>query len=421
MIRKILLVMIIFSVTLCSVNAEEIVKINMKQAIDIAIAKNVTYQSKKKDLEIAARNIGIANRLKNPQFFSHTLIGRVTRSNNSQLGLNIPVEVLKRGARKKVALAEYEKAKTELERYEYNLKVDVMDAYFDVLCAKSYYILMQRKERWYKAVLKVAEHKKHTEPRYEINVLRAKTKHERELMNLNYLESNVNRAICNFNKVLNTNERTITYDTVENSIQDNAELLKITLPSYEELEKVALEHNYELRISKDDINIAGKNVTLVKRQLIPDLQLAAGYAYQKMTVHDPYNGAYISAGVDLPIFYAFRPEIQKAKITLERLQCDRIAYEDILRYTIQDNYNMFNAQKKNMECAKKIYNDMDRILILESRAYERNEIRLMDLMGIEDSQQTYMTEFINCIHEYYRAYLELLRNLGHDIKDTESL
>lgn len=421
MIRKILLVMIIFSVTLCSVNAEEIVKINMKQAIDIAIAKNVTYQSKKKDLEIAARNIGIANRLKNPQFFSHTLIGRVTRSNNSQLGLNIPVEVLKRGARKKVALAEYEKAKTELERYEYNLKVDVMDAYFDVLCAKSYYILMQRKERWYKAVLKVAEHKKHTEPRYEINVLRAKTKHERELMNLNYLESNVNRAICNFNKVLNTNERTITYDTVENSIQDNAELLKITLPSYEELEKVALEHNYELRISKDDINIAGKNVTLVKRQLIPDLQLAAGYAYQKMTVHDPYNGAYISAGVDLPIFYAFRPEIQKAKITLERLQCDRIAYEDILRYTIQDNYNMFNAQKKNMECAKKIYNDMDRILILESRAYERNEIRLMDLMGIEDSQQTYMTEFINCIHEYYRAYLELLRNLGHDIKDAESL
>ncbi|MCM1265542.1 MAG: TolC family protein [Candidatus Gastranaerophilales bacterium] len=419
--KKILLAVIVLCMTLCSVSAEEIVKINMKQAIDIAIAKNVTYQSKKKDLAIAEKNIGIANRLKNPQFFSHTLIGRVTRSNNSQLGLNIPVEVLKRSARKRVALAEYEKAKTELERYEYNLKVDVMDAYFDILCAKSYYILMQRKERWYKAVLKVAEHKKHSEPRYEINVLRAKTKHERELMNLNYLESNVNRAICNFNKVLNTNERTITYDTVENSLQDNQELLQITLPSYEELEKVALEHNYELKISKDDINIAGKNVTLVKRQLIPDLQLAAGYAYQKMTVHDPYNGAYVSAGVDLPIFYAFRPEIQKAKITLERLQCDRVAYEDILRYTIQDNYNMFNAQKKNMECAKKIYNDMDTILILESRAYERNEIRLMDLMGIEDSQQTYMTEFINCIHEYYRAYLELLRNLGHDIKSTETL
>lgn len=418
MVKRFLSVIILMQICVCSVYAEDIVKINMDEAIKIAIAKNITYQSKKKELEIAEKNIKIANRLKNPQFFSHTLIGRVTRSNNSQLGMNIPVEVMKRGARKKVAIAEYEKAKTELERYEYNLRVDVMDAYFDILIAKSYYILMQRKERWYKAVLAVAEHKKNTEPRYEINVLRAKTKHERELMDLNYLQSNVNSAICNFNKVLNTNERTITYDTVENSLHDNKALMDIEIPAYEHLEEVALKHNYELKISKDDIEIAGRNVTLAKRQVIPDLQLAAGYAYQKMTVHDPYNGAYVTAGVDLPIFYTYRPEIQKAKIMLDRVKCDKVAYEDILRYTIQDNYNKFYAHKKNMECAKKIYDDMDRILILESRAYERNEIRLMDLMAIEDSQQQYMTEFINSINLYYKAYLDLLRNLGHDITEV---
>ena len=74
--------------------------------------------------------------------------------------------------------------------------------------------------------------------------------------------------------------------------------------------------------------------------------------------------------------------------------------------------------KKNMESAKKIYDDMDRILILESRAYERNEIRLMDLMNIEDSQQQYMTEFIESINQYYKAYLDLLRNLGQDITEV---
>jgi outer membrane protein TolC len=240
-------------------------------------------------------------------------------------------------------------------------------------------------------------------------------------MDLNYLKSNVNSAICNFNKVLNTNEPTITYDTVENSLQDNREILRITLPSCEELTQIAMENNFELKISKDDIKIAGKNVTLVKRQLVPDLQIGAGYAYQKMSVHDPYNGAYVTAGMDLPVFYTYRPEIQKAKIVLDRLKCDKVAYEDILRYTVHDNYNIFNANKKNMECAKKIYNDMDKILTLESRAYERNEIRLMDLMNIEDSQQTYMTEFINSIHLYYKAYLDLLRNIGHDIKTNESL
>ena len=144
--KKFILVLVLLPFIFCSANAEDIVRINMDEAVKIALAKNITYQSKKRELEIAEKNIKIANILKNPQFFAHTLIGRVTRSNNSQLGMNIPVEVMKRGARKKVAIAEYEKTKTELEKYEYNLKIDVKEAYFNILIAKSYYILMQRKE-----------------------------------------------------------------------------------------------------------------------------------------------------------------------------------------------------------------------------------------------------------------------------------
>ena len=184
--KKIVSLLVITFLLATNVFAEEIVKVDMDTAIRVALSKNVMYQAKKKDVEIAEKNIKIANRLKNPQLFSHTLIGRVTRGNNSQLGMNIPVEVMKRSARKGVAIAEYEKAKTELAKYEYNLKIDVMDAYFEVLCAKSHYILMERKEYWYKNILSIAEHKKSTEPRYEINVLRAKIKHERELIDLNY-------------------------------------------------------------------------------------------------------------------------------------------------------------------------------------------------------------------------------------------
>ena len=42
----------------------------------------------------------------------------------------------------------------------------------------------------------------------------------------------------------------------------------------------------------------------------------------------------------------------------------------------------------------------------------------MDLMNIEDSQQQYMTEFIESINQYYKAYLDLLRNLGQDITEV---
>lgn len=401
------------------VNAEEIIKINMDQAIELALQKNVMYQAKKKDLLIAEKQIKVANKLKNPQLFSHNLIGRVTRGNNSQLGLNVPVEVMKRSARKSVAKAEYEKAKTELEQYEYNLKIDVMDAYFEVLCAKSYYVLMVRKEQWYKDILDYAEKKKDAkDPRYKINVLRAKIKHERELIDLNYLRSNVNEAVCNFNKVLNTNERYISYEPVEKTFRDNIYFLNITLPDCDTLVDFAYKHNFELKLNRDDIKIADKNVTLVKRQRVPDMYLAGGYAYQRYDRHDPYDGAYVTAAIDLPIFYTYRPEIQQAQITLDRLKFNKIAYEDLLNYTIQDNYYKFHAHKNNMEKAGKIYSDMDKLLLLESQAYKKNEIRLMDLMNIEDSQHQYMKEFINSIHLYYKAYLNLLRNLGKDFDEA---
>lgn len=419
--KKILLGLVaIFLLFACnSVNAEEIIKINIDQAIEIALQKNVMYQAKKKDLLIAEKQIQVANKLKNPQLFSHNLMGRVTRGNNSQFGLNLPVEVMKRSARKSVAKAEYEKAKTELEQYEYNLKIDVMDAYFEVLCAKSYYALMVRKEQWYKDVLDYAEKKKDaSDPRYSINVLRAKIKHERELIDLNYLRSNVNEAICNFNKVLNTNERYISYEPVENSFKDNPYFLNIKLPECDKLVDFAYQHNFELKINRDDIKIADKNVSLIKRQRVPDMYLAGGYAYQRYNRHDPYDGAYVTAAIDLPIFYTYRPEIQQAQITLDRLKFNKIAYEDLLNYTIQDNYYKFHAHKTNMEKAHKIYHDMDRLLLLESQAYKKNQIRLMDLMNIEDSQHQYMKEFVNSIHLYYKAYLNLLRNLGKNFDET---
>ena len=42
----------------------------------------------------------------------------------------------------------------------------------------------------------------------------------------------------------------------------------------------------------------------------------------------------------------------------------------------------------------------------------------MDLMNIEDSQHQYMKEFVNSIHLYYKAYLNLLRNLGKNFDET---
>ena len=47
MMKKFILVLVLLPFIFCSANAEDIVRINMDEAVKIALAKNVTYQSKK--------------------------------------------------------------------------------------------------------------------------------------------------------------------------------------------------------------------------------------------------------------------------------------------------------------------------------------------------------------------------------------
>ena len=101
--KKILLSILCFIFLTQVAGYSEVVHISLDEAVSLAIDKNLDIKSKRKKAEELKQDIKIANALKNPQFQSNFLIGRVTRGNSSQFGLALPVEVAKRGIRKKIA------------------------------------------------------------------------------------------------------------------------------------------------------------------------------------------------------------------------------------------------------------------------------------------------------------------------------
>ena len=74
--------------------------------------------------------------LKNPQIQSTVLMGNIGRSNASQAGIALPIEIAKRGVRKKSAIANMNLLIDQIRQEELNLKLDVMSAYFDVVYMK---------------------------------------------------------------------------------------------------------------------------------------------------------------------------------------------------------------------------------------------------------------------------------------------
>ena len=145
-----------------------VVNVDLDEMVRIGLEQNNDIKIKRFELEAAKKDIKIANRLQNPQIQSNVVIGNVALGNCSQAGVNLPIEVLKRGLRKKVAQGEYSIKETELMQFQHNFKLQIMQAYFDVLYAKSVYQIQNDRLKLFETLVQITtDRPKH--PSYEID------------------------------------------------------------------------------------------------------------------------------------------------------------------------------------------------------------------------------------------------------------
>lgn len=422
--KKLFLIIITLIITALPSNAN-IVKISVDQAVEIALENNLELKAKRKNLEIARQEVRAANALKNPQFQSNFLFGKVTRGNSSQFGAVLPVEIAKRGVRKKVALANLNAVSNSIKESEHNLKLDVMRAYFKVLYLKSVLVIMQNREKLYKDMIASAQAKPKNSPNYNIELLQSDIRYRKQLVELNKVRANLLTAQFNFNKVMNLEDTNIMYDVEETSLFDtkNVNIFDIDIPSYDQIEKIALVCSYSLRISDNYIEKSEYELKVAKHQRIPDLTVGGGYAYQtaRQTGDEALPGAFVSVGFDISVLYTYKPEIKKAETVLEKAKTDKLSYENKLKMILKINYNDFKYAKENMGHYRDIMKESDEILKMSQERYKKGQTSLMNVMLNENSHNQILYEYIDSIAVYYEAYLDLMYNMGHDLILMESI
>ncbi len=398
----------------------EIVKISADDAVHLALEHNLELQAKRKEIDILRQEVKMANALKNPQLQSTVLIGHIGRSNASQAGIALPVEIAKRGVRKKAAIANMNLLQDEIRQEELNLKLDVMRAYFDVVYMKSVVSILQQREQLYRKMKHVAEAKPKNSKNYEVEKMQSDIKHKKQLISLNKAKANLISAQFHFNKILNLKETDTMYDTRENSLfQEHISLLDIQLPEYQTIEEVAMKYSYSIKIAYDTIDKSERELSVAKHKPIPDLTVLGGYAFSG---DGNYHGGYVGGYLDLPVLYSYRPEINRAKIVLERAKIDKISFENKLKFALKEDFNNFKYAKENMGYYKAILKESDNILTMSEQRYADGKTTLLNLFIIENSHQEILNEYISDMQVYYDSYLDLIHNMGHDILlDEKSL
>lgn len=385
-------------------------KITLEEAINMALEGNIELQEQRKNLGISKYAVKKAGAFKNPQFQTNLLVGPIAKGNSSQIGLMLPIEVMKRGERKKAALSELDYTQNKIKDYEFKLNLRVRTSYFNLLIAKSELKILEERKELLEELLEISKNKSKTSPNYEIDVLQADMRLKKLLVQINRAQADIRTAQYSFNKVLNLANNPTLYDSKEDSVFGQEFFTKLELPSYEELEAIAFNNRYDIKMSEAKIVKAKRDLAVVTKQRIPDLYVAGGYAF----AHDGTSGAYVGAGVDIPALYRYTPEIESAKLELDKAQLEYNSIINITKNVIHTNHDKFIMAQENVEHYKSILDESNKILNLSKQRYSKGQTSLTSLIIVEHSHQELLNEFIDAMKEYYNAYMALLQELGLD-------
>lgn len=407
-----------------STDVEPFDKISLSDAIKYAMTHNLDIIGNRLNVDMAKNDIKTANRLKNPYFISYFNFGKAATDNPNYMGLNFPIDIAKRGARKRLAKSTLELTRGNTLLAELNLRLDVRQSYVDLVSAKSTLKILNEQKKLLQELLEIAQKKFEAGAVPQMDVIHAKMTLNQLLIQVNSANTDVYIARYKFNILLDPTKTN--FDTMEDYLPEQNKFISILtpkptdkIPSFEQLFAIALQKRIDLQNAQREIDVADKNLKLTIRQRIPDIELGGGYMFvpsQMATSETLSQGAYAMGNItNIPLLYQYTPEIKNAKLQVEQKE---LAYRNLkhqAELNLHSAYVSFITAQDNLN----YYNDIlltesKQFLNMAKRSYMVGKSSLTDLIFIEQSYKNIITGYINALSDYYNAWIGVLQELNDE-------
>ena len=431
--NKIIIAMLIIFINTSVCIGAELQQIDLKTAIELAQKNNLDIKSYRIDVDIAKNEIDIANRLQNPSLESFFNFGKAGKGNANQAGISQTVELFKRAPRKNLAKVGYNLTLEEYEFRKFNLKMDTTQAYIKLVVAKSLLKRYENQQKYLEELLKLSNRNNKNNDNFDLDTIEAKIAVNQMVTEVNSAKTNAKIALIEFNKILNTQNNK--YDSLDYNLLQEGSIKEIKiplslkkLPSLEDIKQSALQSRYDIKIAKKQLEVAEKNLVVVLRQRIPDIELSGGYGYQTIGLSDDNrykSGAYLSANlVNIPVFYTYKPEIKNAQLEIEKAQINYISTINKARKDIEIAYEKFTTAQLNLEnYNNKILKDSNDLFRLFEEIYKVEKVNFAALAAVEESYQDLVKGYSEALSSYYTSWIDFLREINSDdfLPNTQTL
>ena len=394
-------------------------KISIQEAVEIANKNNLDMQVSRLDIDVDKHKIKEANRLQNPAIGTTQNFGKAGRGEPQDIGVSQLFEL----GKKDLAKSKFELTQKYVEFLEFDLRMDVREAYTNLLAKKSVLTTMRKQESILKHMLEQAQDKFKTGEVSKIDVLQAELLQNQIITEVQSAEFAVKNALYDFNKVINCPDGF--YDTVEDHFTADYKPLLIPkvdskMPDFETISNDAINNRYDIKIALQQIEVAEKELLVTLRKKVPDFEIGGGYSYNNKIQSDakPFeHGAYLQASiVNIPVLYQYKPEIEAAKLKLEQSHLNYASVENKALNELKKSYEKFLLAQLRL----KNYNEQlitnSENLINESRKsyYIDDKTDLTTLITMEESYRMISVAYTYALADYYNAWNEFIREVNNE-------
>lgn len=421
-LKKLLTLVILIITATASFAVVDKTKISIQEAVDIASKNNLDLQATKLNLRIEENNIKEANRLQNPDFGAGFDIGNAGKGNPQQIGISQVIELGKRTPRKELAKSVQELTERNIEYFETDLRMDVREAYTNLLAKKSVLSTRLKQEETLRGILEFAQERYKVKKINKIDVLQAQLELNQITTEVNSAKYDVKTALYEFNKVINAPD--CFYDTVDDHFTNEYKPLSMPkttakMPDFETIANQAINNRVDIKIALQQIEVAEKELLVALRKKIPDFEISGGYSYQSKGMSDNgtfKHGAFAGFNfINIPLFYSYAPEIDNAKLKLEQAHLNYVSVENKAENDLKKAYEKFLTAQTNLNYYNEELLSSSQELIKASRkSYKEGKIDLTTLIQMEETYRMIIIAHTYATADYYNAWNYFIREVNNE-------
>ncbi len=380
--------------------------ISLANALAVAIEKNPQLQSSMDQIDAAIGSLRQSKLYPNPvlELLAEEMPSSELGLNQSQNLVGITQPIITGGKRGLgIKVSEKSKEKNELERDTVLLAViaDTKKAFYKVVADQEGYAIAKKVEEIAQGIYESEKVRFEAGEVAITNVLRAEVELSKSRNLVSNAEGNLQNSIKELQTAMGIPEETIGGVTGK----------LLTQPAELSLHDLELKMNNNqplLKVSMKNIEIAETQLTLEKRQAIPDINVSAGY---KRLTQENVDTVQMGIEIPAPFFNRNQGNIQKGKALSRKAKSENLSVYNDLLFQLKKNFNSYHVERRRVvEFRDKILPKAEESLKLIERGYKEGEFNYIDLL---DAQRTWAETRI--------SYIESLKNLNLLIADIERL